>query len=108
MARCYPQDPHFTDKGGAEKAVFEALRDALPEDALLFHSVQLRDGSAEHEIDLLVLWPEVGIAAIEVKAERGRVTPEQQRFIDVVREAGGVAGVARSVDDARAILSDER
>lgn len=67
MARCYPQDPQFTDKGGAEKAVFEALRDALPEDALLFHSVQLRDGSAEHEIDLLVLWPEVGIAAIEVK-----------------------------------------
>ena len=47
MARCYPQDPEFTDKGGAEKAVFEALRDALPEDALLFHSVQLRDGSGE-------------------------------------------------------------
>ncbi len=47
--------------------VFEALAESLPEEAMLFHSVQLRDRSAEHEIDLLVLWPQVGIAAIEVK-----------------------------------------
>lgn len=41
--------------------------------------------------------------AIEVK-DRGRVTPEQQRFITAVQQAGGLAGVARSVDDARTIL----
>ena len=42
-------------------------------------------------------------AAIEVK-DRGRATPEQQAFIDAVATLGGMAGVARSVDDARAIL----
>jgi hypothetical protein len=41
--------------------------------------------------------------AIEVK-DRGRLTPEQQRFIDLVTTCGGLAGVAHSVDDARAIL----
>jgi hypothetical protein len=41
--------------------------------------------------------------AIEVK-DKGRPTPEQQRFIEVVRDAGGIAGIARSVDDAKAIL----
>ena len=41
--------------------------------------------------------------AIEVK-DRGRATAEQVRFIEVVRDAGGLAGVARSVEDAKAIL----
>lgn len=42
-------------------------------------------------------------AAIEVK-DRGRPTPEQLAFIDAVTNLGGLAGVARSTDDARAIL----
>lgn len=41
--------------------------------------------------------------AIEVK-DRGRATPEQQAFLDAVVTLGGLAGIARSVDDARAIL----
>lgn len=41
--------------------------------------------------------------AIEVK-DRGRATPEQQAFIAMVQAAGGLAGIARSVDDARSIL----
>ncbi|WP_423804854.1 VRR-NUC domain-containing protein [Nereida ignava] len=43
-------------------------------------------------------------AAVEVKTARGRVRPEQQRFIDHVLSAGGIAGIARSVDEARNIL----
>lgn len=43
--------------------------------------------------------------AIEVKAGRGRSTPEQDAFISMVRERGGIAGVARSVDDAVALLA---
>lgn len=74
MARCYPQDPEFTEKTAAEQKVFEILRRNLPDDVLLFHSVQLRNQRAEHEIDLLVLWPQVGIAVIEVKG--GRLTVE--------------------------------
>ena len=38
-------------------------------------------------------------AAVEVKTPRGRVKSEQQQFIDHVLSAGGVAGVARSVDE---------
>jgi hypothetical protein len=51
----------------AEKAVWEALKNSLPDDCVLAHSVQVRDGRNEYEIDLLVLWPGVGMAAIEVK-----------------------------------------
>lgn len=44
-------------------------------------------------------------SAIEVKAPRGRVTDEQQAFLDWVARSGGAAGVARSVDDAKKILT---
>ena len=53
----------------------------------------------------IIGWTEGGrFVAIEVKAPRGRVTDEQAAFIELVRRSGGLAGVARSVDDARAIL----
>jgi VRR-NUC domain len=42
--------------------------------------------------------------AIEVKAAGGRSSSEQRAFIQVVRQAGGLAGIARSVDEARAIV----
>lgn len=42
-------------------------------------------------------------AAIEVK-DRGRLTPEQTAFLTMVQQAGGLAGVARSVEEARSIL----
>ena len=43
-------------------------------------------------------------AAIEVKSATGRPTPEQTAFLAAVREAGGVACVARSVEDAERAL----
>lgn len=43
-------------------------------------------------------------AAIEIKAQRGRVTAEQQQFLAVVQQLGGLAGVARSLAEARSIL----
>jgi hypothetical protein len=43
-------------------------------------------------------------AAVEVKAERGRPTPEQTAFLEHVAAAGGLAGIARSVEEAEAIL----
>ena len=38
--------------------------------------------------------------AVEVKSEKGRITEEQLNFIEAVKKAGGLAGVARSVEDA--------
>lgn len=43
-------------------------------------------------------------AALEVKSARGRVRPEQQQFIDHIVSAGGIAGIARSVDEAQSLL----
>ena len=43
-------------------------------------------------------------AAVEVKTPRGRIKPEQQQFVDHIRGAGGIAGIARSVDEAKNIL----
>ena len=44
--------------------------------------------------------------SIEVKTATGRLRPEQQAWLGVVRSAGGVAGVARSVPDALRIMSN--
>ncbi|OUM41083.1 nuclease-related domain-containing protein [Arthrobacter sedimenti] len=65
--RSIPGEPDFTEAQSAEKVVWEKLRQDLPDDVVIAHSVQVRDGRAECEIDLLVFWPGVGLAAIEVK-----------------------------------------
>jgi hypothetical protein len=44
--------------------------------------------------------------SIEVKTPTGRLRPEQQAWLGVVRSAGGVAGVARSVSDVEDLLSN--
>lgn len=43
--------------------------------------------------------------AIEVKTPTGKATEQQQRFLSMVGVMGGIAGVARSVDDARKLLA---
>lgn len=49
-----------------------------------------------------------GIAlAVEVKTPTGRARPEQLLFLEMARKAGARAGIARSVDDALAILRGE-
>ena len=55
----------------------------------------------------------VGIAwgrfvGLEVKTPTGRVSKEQTMWLDMVRRFGGVAGVARSVEDALAIVEEAR
>jgi hypothetical protein len=42
--------------------------------------------------------------SIEVKTATGRLTPEQKQWLAAVETAGGIAGVARSVADAEALL----
>ena len=46
-------------------------------------------------------------AAVEVKAPTGRPTPEQTAFIEHIRAAGGLAGIARSVEEAEQILGGD-
>jgi len=44
--------------------------------------------------------------SIEVKTPTGRIRPEQQAWLEAVTQAGGIAGIARSVTDAQALLSN--
>ena len=45
---------------------------------------------------------------IEVKNERGRIRPEQEKFIETVKNRGAIAGVARSVEDALEIVQGDK
>jgi hypothetical protein len=44
--------------------------------------------------------------SIEVKTPTGRLRPEQRQWLDAVQAAGGIAGVARSVEDALHIVTE--
>jgi hypothetical protein len=44
--------------------------------------------------------------SIEVKTPSGRLSPEQETWQGVVQKAGGIAVVARSVEDVRFLLAD--
>jgi hypothetical protein len=44
------------------------------------------------------------IVMIEVKAAKGRTTDEQDAVLETVRANNGVCGVARSIEDALAIV----
>lgn len=54
MPHLYPSEPEFAEERRAERTVWEALRDQLPPEAALFHSVALVEGDREQELDLLV------------------------------------------------------
>ena len=102
MPRLYPEDPVFRDDVGAERTVWEALRDQLPDDVALFAGVGLQDGATEREIDLLVAWPGVGLAVIEVKG--GHVTREAGTWWQGSGERRHEIDPVRQVQDARHVL----
>jgi hypothetical protein len=76
MPRCYPPRPEFGSGRQGERVVWEALRAALPDDAALLYSRWVMDLGGDKEIDFLVAWPGVGLAAIEVKG--GHVERDSQ------------------------------
>lgn len=57
-------------------------------------------GLAVGSSDIVGIAPNGRFLAIEVKTSTGRATKEQLRFIEAVNNAGGIAGIARSVEDA--------
>ncbi len=71
MPRSYPADPIFADP--SERVVWEALMKQLPVDAAVVCNFKILEANLEYEMDLIVLWPEVGVAVIEVKG--GDVSP---------------------------------
>lgn len=57
----------------SEELVIERLRSQLPADAVIVHGQRITTAEADVEIDVLVLWPGVGIVVLEVKGGQVRV-----------------------------------
>lgn len=45
--------------------------------------------------------------SIEVKTDTGRLSPAQRNWLEAVRVAGGITGIARNVSDAVSILDSK-
>lgn len=84
MARSYPADPIFADP--SERVVWEVLMKQLPVDASVVCNFKILEANLEYEIDLIVFWPEVGVAVIEVKG--GDVKPNEDATF-TQRDASG-------------------
>lgn len=57
--------------------------------------------------DLIGLTSNGRFFAIEVKTPTGKPTKQQLNFIEQVKSKGGLAGIARSPDDALRIINEE-
>jgi len=55
--------------------------------------------------DILGCLPDGRLLAIEVKKHNGRVRQEQQRFVYSINQRGGLAMVARSLDEVKERLA---
>jgi hypothetical protein len=65
MPRLIPEQPTFTTP--SEQEVWQLLKDGLGEDDVLLANRRLTDETKDHEADLIVLMPDVGIVVVEVK-----------------------------------------
>ena len=65
----------------------------------------VRANTAKGMSDILGVLRDGRTLAIEVKSRTGRMRPGQEEFLQTIRQAGGVAGVCRSVEDAVALLA---
>ena len=92
-ARLFPDDPQFAH--ASEELFVRTLRDQLPDDAALFCNVRLSNPSQDREADVVVAWPGVGVAVVEVKG--GSISLDRGEWRQL---RDGVDTVIRPVDQA--------
>ena len=63
--RLVPGEPRF--ETASEEHVWRVLGAALPEHAVLIANFRITDETKDHEADLIVLMPGVGVLVVEVK-----------------------------------------
>lgn len=68
----------------------------------------IRYGLCRGSADIIAIAPDGVFVAIEVKTAKGRTSPDQERFLAVIRSKGGRSGVARCASQAVAIASGQR
>ena len=97
MAEMYPRylkpDEELRRAGmdpisAAERKLFEAFREALADDFVVFHGVRVhgrgrRGGVRDREIDFLIAHPEHGLLALEVKGGRIRVDGRDRQWTSI-------------------------
>jgi len=79
-----------------------------PGDIIVRQGRPLHAGLCVGSSDLIGYRQVDGVAqfvALEVKSATGRPTAQQTQFIDHITAVGGCAGIVRSVEDARSVLS---
>jgi nuclease-like protein len=104
MVRLHPETPAF--QTGSEREVWERLRDGLGDEDVLIANFRLTDDDKDHELDLLVLMPEIGCLVLEVKGgsvwyDDGwwvRRSGEEQRVYPVDQARDGKYAVRRYVE----------
>ncbi|GHE05420.1 nuclease [Defluviimonas sp. 20V17] len=111
-----------TPEADAQRAIVQALRIALPRDAIVHHAVNEiaagdRRGRIRQSIlvgmgvhagfsDLIVL-SGGRVLFLEVKSQTGRLRKSQEVFRDTVLAQGFGWALVRSVDDALGALADQ-
>ncbi len=82
-----------------EKDITMQIRNVLKMYGIFHWKVFQTLGATPGISDILGVLPGGRLLAIEVKTEKGKLSPHQERFIQNVNDNGGLAFVARSFDD---------
>lgn len=103
MPICLPPEPRWTEANRAERAVWDVLYAQLPEQALLVHSLALTEHHRDYEADLVVAYPGIGLAVMEVKG--GRVSYRAGQWYQEDRHgAHRIGDPVRQAEDVKHVL----
>ncbi len=86
-AHSIPRELERRDGNLGEWDVWDRLRRELPDGTTLC-GVKVPQGPSGRQIDILVLWPDVGIAVIEVKGHPLRLVSDLPPFIRIKLRPG--------------------
>jgi len=87
--------------------VGKLVRREISGTVVLANARPLHAGLMPGSSDLIGLTSAGRFLSIEVKSDRGRLTDEQRAWIAMVRQFGGLAGEARSIEDFEAIINGD-
>jgi len=85
--------------GLKETDITKQIRNVLKTFGVFHWKVLQGMGSTPGVPDIVGILPDGKFLAIEVKTAKGRLSPHQERFIQNINDAGGLAFVARSPED---------